>query len=70
MCLPKIASIVLNKTSWPGLSRLQKEEMRLTELNLKLKLELATLRSPQYLEEATQTLGLREASPEQIVVLP
>jgi len=51
-------------------SRLQQKEMKLKELNRKLKLELATLKSPQYLEEATKNLGLREALPTQIVVLP
>lgn len=51
------------------LSRLQQEEMRLRELNQKLRLELATLRSPQYLEEVTKLLGLRPATPEEIVVL-
>ncbi|MBN2123706.1 MAG: cell division protein FtsL [Deltaproteobacteria bacterium] len=52
------------------LSRLQQDELTLKELNLKLRLELATLKSPQYLEEAIRNLGLREASPEQIVILP
>ena len=35
------------------LSRLQKEELRLRELNRKYRLELATYKSPQYLEKAT-----------------
>jgi len=52
------------------LSRLQQREMKLEELNQKLRLELATLKSPQYLEEASRRLGLKEASPEQIIVLP
>jgi len=52
------------------LSRLRQEELRLKALNQKLRLELATLRSPQYLEEATRYLGLKGASAEQIVVLP
>ena len=52
------------------LSRLQQEELKLRERNLKFRLELATLKSPQYLEEATRHLGLKEASPEQIVILP
>lgn len=51
------------------LSRLQKEELRLKELNRKLKVELATLKSPQYLEEASKKLGLSEASPEQIFIV-
>jgi cell division protein FtsL len=42
-----------------SLSQLQKEEIRLKEINQKLKLELATLKSPQNLERlATQNLGL------------
>lgn len=52
------------------LSRLQKDEMRLRELNQKLRLELATFRSPQYLEAAARRLGLRDAQPQQIVILP
>jgi len=52
------------------LSRLQGEELRLRELNQKLRLELATLKSPQYLEEATRPLGLKPALPGQIVILP
>jgi len=52
------------------LSRLQQEEFRLRELNQKLRLELATLKSPQYLEEAMRHLGLRPALPQQIVILP
>jgi len=52
------------------LSRLQQEESRLKELNQKLRLELATLKSPQALEAHTRRLGLKEASPEQIVILP
>jgi cell division protein FtsL len=51
-------------------SRLQQEELKLQELNRKLTLELATLRSPQYLEMAARRLGLREALPGQIIVLP
>lgn len=52
------------------LSRLKQEELRLKELNQKLRVELATYLSPQYLEEATHKLGLKEASPDQIYVLP
>jgi len=52
------------------LSRLKQEELRLKELNQKLRVELATYLSPQYLEEATRGLGLRQALPEQINVLP
>jgi len=53
------------------LSQLKKEEMALREINQKLRLELATLKSPQYLEEiATKKLGLRQPTPKQVIVLP
>ena len=53
------------------LSKLKKEEMALREINRKLRLELATLKSPQYLETiATKKLGLRQPTLEQIIVLP
>jgi hypothetical protein len=52
------------------LSRLQKEERELIELNNKLRVELATLKSPQFLEKHIRALGLKEASPDQIVILP
>ena len=52
------------------LSRLQKEERALIELNTKLRLELATLKSPQFLEKHIRALGLKEASPNQIIILP
>lgn len=51
-------------------SRLQQEELRLKELNQKFRLELALLKSPQYLEDAARQMGLKAASPDQIVVLP
>ena len=51
------------------LSRLQKEELKLKELNQKLRLELATLKSPQYLEVVAKSLGLKEARSDQIIVL-
>jgi len=51
-------------------SRLKHEELRLKDLNTKLRLELATLKSPQYLEEAARAIGLKAPSPRQIVVLP
>ena len=51
-------------------SRLNHEEIRLRELNKKLRLELATLKSPQYLEGAARALGLKAPGPEQIIVLP
>jgi cell division protein FtsL len=52
------------------LSRLQQKELRLKELNQKLRVELATLKSPQNLERASGRLGLRQPLPEQIVFLP
>ena len=53
------------------LSQLKKEEMRLKEINQKLKLELALLKSPQNLEsKAVKDLGLKQPTPEQIVILP
>lgn len=52
------------------LSRLQKEERELIEMNVKLRLELATLKSPQFLEKHIRALGLKEASPNQIIILP
>ncbi len=51
------------------LSRLQQREMELRELNRKLKLELAYLKSPQYLEDAAGEAGLRPAQPEQVVLI-
>jgi len=51
------------------LSLLQQEELRLKELNQKLRVELATLTSPQNLEEMARNLGLREALSTQIVIL-
>ena len=52
------------------LSRLQQEELDLKEMNQKLKVELATLTSPQSLEDSARALGLRDALPEQIIILP
>ncbi|HEJ83924.1 MAG TPA: hypothetical protein ENO25_05090 [Desulfobacteraceae bacterium] len=51
-------------------SRLKQKEMELKELNRKLKVELATLKSPQNLEAAALAQGLKEASQEQIIILP
>jgi cell division protein FtsL len=52
------------------LSELKKEEMKLREINRKLRLELALLKSPQNLEpQAIHKLGLRQPTPEQIIVL-
>ena len=53
------------------LSQLTKEEMRLREINKKLRLELAILKSPQNLEAlAVEKLGLVQPSQEQIIVIP
>jgi cell division protein FtsL len=52
------------------ISKLKQDELRLKELNQKLKLELATLKSPQHLEKSSRQLGLKPATPEQIFVLP
>jgi hypothetical protein len=51
------------------LSRLERYELRLKALNQKLKVELATLKSPQNLGHAARNLGLREPSREQIVFI-
>lgn len=51
------------------MSRLQKKELELKELNQKLRLELATLKSPQHLEAVAKSLGLKEARSDQIIVL-
>lgn len=52
------------------LSRLKQEELKLKELNRKLRLELATLKSPQSIEQATRRIGLRQPLPGQVVILP
>ena len=51
-------------------SRLKQEELRLKELNQNLRVESAPYLSPHYLPGATGTLGLQEALPVQINVLP
>jgi len=53
------------------ITQLKKEELRLRDLNKKLHLELAYLKSPQNLHSrAVKKLGLRQPRPDQIVVLP
>ncbi len=52
------------------LSRLQQNELTLKDLNQKLKVELALLKSPQNLEAAARALGLKDPLPEQIITLP
>jgi cell division protein FtsL len=54
-----------------ALSQLKKEIAQAEEYNRKLKLELAFLKSPEYLENrAIKELGLRHPTPAQIVYLP
>ena len=53
------------------LSQLKREEMKLREINRKLRLELAILKSPRNLEAlAIKQLGLRQPSADQIIILP
>ncbi len=52
------------------LSQLKSEEIKLMEENQKLRLELAILKSPERLEtQAIARLGLRQPTPEQIIIL-
>ena len=53
-----------------NLSQLQQEELRLTEVNRKLKLELAMLRAPQNIEpKAMNKLEMKPPRLDQIIVL-
>jgi cell division protein FtsL len=53
------------------LSQLKREEMKQREINRKLRLELAILKSPRNLEAlAIKQLGLRQPSADQIIILP
>jgi len=53
------------------LSQLKKEIAREEEYNRKLKLEIASLKSPKHLEDkAMKELGLRHPSPKQVVYVP
>ena len=53
------------------LSQLKKEILQIEEYNRKLKLEIAFLKSPEYLEDkAVKELGLRHPLPGEIVFLP
>ncbi len=53
------------------ITQLKKEELRLRDINKKLRLELAYLKSPENLHSrAISKLGLRQPRPDQIVVLP
>ena len=51
------------------ISQLKDEEMRLMDTNRKLRLELSILQSPHNLESLANKLGLKQPSPEQIIVL-
>lgn len=51
------------------LSRLKERERDLEEFQRKLRLELAYLKSPQYLEEASKQAGLRPADPKQVILI-
>jgi cell division protein FtsL len=51
-------------------SQLKREEIRLKEINQKLRLEIATLKSPQRLQAlAVEKLGLQQPTSRQIVVI-
>jgi cell division protein FtsB len=53
------------------LTELKREIARIEEHNRKLKLEIAFLRSPEYLEhKAVKELGLRHPLLEQVIFLP
>ena len=53
------------------LSQLKKEIIEIEGYNRKLKLEIAFLKSPEFLEErAMREFGLKHPLPEQIVFLP
>ena len=51
------------------ISQLKSEEMKLMEINRKLRLELAILKSPKNLEALAKKLGLRQPAPDQIIIL-
>jgi len=51
------------------ISQLKNEERKLMDINRKLRLDLAILKSPQKLEARAKKLGLKQPSPEQIIVL-
>lgn len=53
------------------LSQLKKEELRLKDMNRKLRLELSFLKSPENLEsQAVRRFGLKQPTHEQIIILP
>ncbi len=51
------------------ISQLKNEERKLMDISRKLKLDLAILKSPPNLESHARKLGLRQPTPEQIIVL-
>jgi len=51
------------------ISQLKNEERKLMDINRKLRLDLAILKSPQNLEANAKKLGLRQPTPGQIIVL-
>ncbi len=51
------------------ISQLKSEERKLMDINRKLRLDLAILKSPQKLEAHARKLGLRQPTPEQVIVL-
>ncbi len=52
------------------ISKLKKEEMKLRELNRKLRLEIYVLKSPQRLEKmAKERFGLRHPDHQQIIII-
>ena len=51
------------------ISQLKNEEIRLMDINRKLRLELAILKSPPTLEKHAKKLGLKQPTPDQIIVL-
>jgi len=54
-----------------SLSKIKKEREKIEEYNRKLKLEIASLKSPERLEKkACEEFGLRYPLPQQIVFLP
>lgn len=53
------------------LSQLKKEELRLKDMNRKLRLELSFLKSPENLEsQAVRRFGLKQPTHGQIIILP
>jgi cell division protein FtsL len=69
-----IAHVWVNSTRTQmgySLSQIKKEIGQITEYNRKLKLEIASLKSPERLEnKASEEFGLRYPLPQQIVFLP